>query len=140
MLDDRWYAQLTHEASGGSNGQDVCLSADQRRVYTANGAPYSFGVFDADTLASMGTLPGTPYPQSAECAWNGLFVGGAYSIDPYNTWFYDEAGVSVREQSIRGVGHGVGRDAVRFSPDATRVITVTGGPSISINFTNAPVH
>jgi hypothetical protein len=141
LLPDHWYAEQTHTASGGENGQDVCLSGDQQRVYTANGYPYEFRVFDADTLEPLGTLPGTAYPQSTECAWNNQFVGGAMvsSIEPYNTWFYDESGASQLDQLIRGAGHAVTRDGVRFSPDATRVITVTGGPSFSINFTNAPV-
>jgi hypothetical protein len=43
--DDPFVVRAGPESSGGSNGQDICTSADGARVYSANGAPYDFSVF-----------------------------------------------------------------------------------------------
>lgn len=142
LIPDHWYAQVEGQTSGGANGQDLCVSADDQRVYTANGYPYYFNVFNAETLEMLAPLPATSYPQSTECAWNGLFAGSTFGgdSDPFNNWVYDEDGNEVQADLIRGPGHEVARNQVHFSADATRMIIVTGGPSLSLNFVDAPVH
>ena len=140
LFTDHWYARETGRTSGGENGQDICVSADDSRLYTANGYPYFFRVFDAGSLALQGPLAATSYPQSTECSWNGLFAGGTFGSysDPYNLWVYDQAGNELQALLVRGSGHEVARDQVHFTPDATRMVIVTGGPSLSLNFVNAP--
>ena len=82
--------------SPGSNGLDVAVSADGTKVYSASGAPYDFPVFDALTLQSVGSLPGVPYPNNVEVAWNGVVAAGANAYyDPTDIWIYGPSGVAL---------------------------------------------
>ena len=62
-----------------SNGQS-CFGITGDRIYTASGAPYSFPATSVTTSQVIQTLTATNYPDSIQCMWNGLVVGG---IDGY---------------------------------------------------------
>ena len=91
LFTDHWYARETGRTSGGENGQDICVSADDSRLYTANGYPSSSGV--RNDARAEGPLAATSYPQSTECSWNGLFAGGTFGSysDPSAPGFPGEA-------------------------------------------------
>ncbi|MFC3114139.1 hypothetical protein ACFODX_01130 [Cellvibrio fontiphilus] len=60
----------------GRAGQ-ACVDAAGTRVYTASGAPYEFSGVGIVSQTLEQTLPGTAYPNSIVCGWNGILVGGA---------------------------------------------------------------
>jgi hypothetical protein len=106
----------------GSNGQDVCVSEDGARVYTASGAPYTFSVFGTANLQQVQTLPANAYPNNAACGWNGLFFGGA---SPGATvWIYRPDGTAVTTLTM---GIGLRTDSVVLSGDNTRVAASAEG-------------
>nr|WP_324258281.1 hypothetical protein [Cellvibrio fontiphilus] len=60
----------------GRAGQ-ACVDAAGTRVYTASGAPYEFSGVGIVSQTLEQSLPGTSYPNSIVCGWNGVLVGGA---------------------------------------------------------------
>lgn len=124
--------------SGGSNGEGLCASFDGSRVYTANGAPYEFPAFSASNLEQSQVLPAAPYPIAAVCAWNGLFVGGADTYgDPVDTWVYESDGAPLTTLNMDPAAyHNLG--ALVLSGDDTRLIGITGVPSLDIHSIPAP--
>jgi hypothetical protein len=125
-------------ASGGGNGQAVCASADGSRVYTANGYPYDFATFSASNLQQSQVLQAAAYPAATACAWNGLFVGGADAYyDPVDVWVYEADGTQLTTLNMHpATDHGLG--ALALSGDDTRVIGITGLPSLDIHSIPAP--
>jgi hypothetical protein len=63
----------------GRQGQ-ACISADRTMVYTASGAPYNFPGTNMTTHQLTQVLPGTAYPNSIQCVWNGLIIGGIDTV------------------------------------------------------------
>lgn len=113
---------LGPSTSGGSNGQDICVAADGSKVYTANGSPYVFQAFDSNALQPTQTLPGTAYPDNAECGWNGLFVVGADAyFNATDVWVYN-----------------VLRGALVLSGDNTRIIGSSDVPSLDFHSIPSP--
>lgn len=126
------------EASGGDNGEAVCASDDGSRVYTANGYPYDFADFSASNLQQSQVLQAAAYPTAAACAWNGLFVGGADAYyDPVDVWVYEPDGTLLTTLNMHpATDHSLG--ALALSGDDTRVIGITGLPSLDIHSIPAP--
>jgi hypothetical protein len=55
-----------------SNGQDLAVSLDGSKLYSASGAPYKCSALDATNLAFTGALPGgEAYPRNVEVDSNG---------------------------------------------------------------------
>lgn len=125
-------AQARFGRSPGGNGQDVCVSADGVRVYTASGAPYEFPTYDAQTMLQIQTLPGVAYPNNAACGWNGLvFVGSNAYYDAMNAWVYradgslvTPLGLSLPSQSALSPGTMV------LSGDNSRIAAVLKASSV----------
>lgn len=121
-------------SGAGSNGQDSCLSNDGTRLYTANGAPYTFPMYrpNGTVLQYLGELPASAYPNNAECGWSGIFVGGAQTYSMLDdTWIYrsDDSLLTTFHMSA----------AARWlvlSGDNIRVIGGTSAPSLV--FKNIP--
>lgn len=112
----------------GRAGQ-ACISADDEYVYTASGAPYDFRGTSLSTRQLSRILPGTSYPNSILCLWNGVIVGGVDGYySSYDVWIYD--GPSGQELARRSSGVAssyrslVGR-GMAASADASRLITLT---------------
>jgi hypothetical protein len=110
----------------GSAGQ-ACISADGQTVYTASGFPNNFPGISITTQLQTQTLPAQPYPNSIECVWNGVIVGGtdgytaATDVFVYN----GPTGAQLALLASSATGH---RDLVArgmaVSADATRLVTV----------------
>lgn len=60
----------------GREGQ-ACVDAAGTRVYTASGAPYEFPGVGIVSQTLEQSLPAVSYPNSLQCGWNGILVGGA---------------------------------------------------------------
>ena len=127
-------------ASGGSNGQDICVAADGSKVYTANGAPYEFHAFSAIVLQPAQTLTAAPYPNNAECGWNGLFVGGAAAYyNAVDVWAFRPDGTPVTTLSMHpGYLNNLQPDALVLSGDNTRVIGSSDVPSLDFHSMPSP--
>jgi len=59
----------------GAPGES-CFSSAGDRIYTASGAPYDFPATSISTKQIIQRLPGNAYPDSIQCVWNGLVIGG----------------------------------------------------------------
>jgi hypothetical protein len=117
--------------AGGREGQ-ACISEDARYVYTASGAPYNFPGTDMLTHQIARTLPGTNYPNSMICLWNGVLVGG---VDGYyaaaDVFIYDgptgQQLATVSSSSSTTAYRSLLDRGMAASADATRLITLSGG-------------
>jgi len=137
LVAGRFTADVVALTYAGENGQDLCVSADDRRVYSSNGAPYEFVVLDAATLGTLPPLPGQAYPTEIDCSWNGWVAGGviAQGQDPTNIWIYDSAGVSVAKLKLGQSS----TSQVSFSADATRLVAITNALNgLAIDFASTP--
>jgi hypothetical protein len=88
-----------------TNGQS-CFSITGDRIYTASGAPYNFPATSVATSQVIQTLPGNPYPDAIQCAWNGLVIGGidVLSNAPDIFIYYGPTGVSLGQTSSTAPG------------------------------------
>ncbi len=118
--------EFTPSTAQGRAGQ-ACISADNEYVYTASGAPYDFRGTSLATQQLARILPGTNYPNSMLCLWNGVLVGG---VDGYyyehDIWIYD--GPSGQELGRRSSSGSTGyrsllERGIAASADATRIVT-----------------
>jgi hypothetical protein len=127
--------------SGGSNGQDVALSADGARLYTACGAPYEFGVFDVTGGAAaraLTSLPGVPYPRNVEVARDGRIIGGADGYyNAVDTWIYDPSGTLLASTKLSGYARTTLPRQLKISGDGLRLAALTDDPYLRF-FTIAP--
>lgn len=114
----------------GSNGRDVAVSPDGARVYAASGGHYAFPVFAGDSLAKLGDLSGSHYPNNAAVAWNGTFAGGADAYyEDIDIWVYAGDGSwrgSTRCATVYGYSH-LHEDALAFSGDGLRLACLASG-------------
>jgi hypothetical protein len=114
----------------GSSGES-CFSASGDRIYTASGAPYNFPATSVTTFQVIQTLPGNAYPDSIQCVWNGLVVGGIDGYyDPSDIYVYDgPSGTSLGNTSSNGLTTGYRTLIARglaVSADGRRLISVWG--------------
>ncbi len=112
----------------GRTGQ-ACISADRTLVYTASGAPYEFPGTSLLTRQVAQVLPGTNYPNSILCLWNGVVIGG---VDGYyaaaDVWIYNGPTgqeLTRRSSSAAPDYRSLVDRGMAASGDATRLITLT---------------
>jgi hypothetical protein len=91
---------VASHASPGTLGQDVWLSTDGKRVYSATATPKSCTIMNADDLGIMGYLPiGDAAPNNIEVALDGrIFCGGAAKASSNDIYMYDSAGAKIVQQ------------------------------------------
>jgi hypothetical protein len=111
----------------GRAGQ-ACISAANDRIYTASGAPYEFPATSVATGQVIQILPGTNYPNSIVCAWNGIVVGGVDGYYAENDIFvyYGPTGVSLAQRSSNlqpGAYRNLVERGLAISADGTRLIS-----------------
>lgn len=94
---------FTPNTAGGADGQS-CFSANGDRIYTASGYPYNFPATSLATGQLVQTLPGTNYPDSMQCSWNGIVIGGVDNTISANDIFvyYGPTGVSLANLNSGG--------------------------------------
>jgi hypothetical protein len=111
----------------GRAGQ-ACISADRTLIYTASGAPYEFPGTSFATHQIAQVLPGTNYPNSILCLWNGVVIGG---VDGYyadaDIWIYN--GPTGQELARRSSSSSPNYRSLvdrgmAASGDATRLVTL----------------
>ncbi len=115
--------------AGGRDGE-ACISQDNSMVYTASGAPYDFPGTNIATGQIAQRLPGSNYPSSILCLWNGVVIGG---IDGYynstDIWVYNGVtGVELLQTSSASQGsyRSLRDRGLAASGDATRLISMSG--------------
>jgi len=71
-------------------GKQACFSADATRVYSTSIAGYNFAAYSVADGQLVQVLPGTAYPNSLVCPWNGLVVTGmTINYGAEDVWVYD---------------------------------------------------
>lgn len=107
---------------------EACVSAAGDRIYSASGAPYDFPASSVATGQVVQRLPGNAYPNSIQCVWNGLVVGG---IDGYyssaDVWvYYGPSGAELAQlSSSAATGYRSLIDrGLAVSADGTRLVSV----------------
>jgi Viral BACON domain len=91
----------------GAPGES-CFSASGDRIYTASGYPYDFPATSVATGQIIQTLAGTNYPNSMQCVWNGLVIGGIDGFyAPYDMFvYYGPTGEFLAQISSNGLADG----------------------------------
>jgi hypothetical protein len=111
----------------GRAGQ-ACITSDVQYVYTASGAPYDFRGTHL-TNRSLKVLPGTNYPSSILCLWNGVIIGGVDGYyAPADVWIYDGPSgteLAQRSSTIATGNRSLVDRGMAASADATRLVTLT---------------
>lgn len=121
---------LAPSTAQGRVGQS-CFSANGDRIYTASGYPYNFPATSLSSGQVIQTLAGNAYPDSVQCSWNGLVIGGIDGYYDANDIFvyYGPTGVSLTDLSSNGAGSAY-RDlniqGLAVSADGTRLISAWG--------------
>jgi len=123
---------LANAAVGFATAQgragEACVSAAGDRYYSASGAPYEFPATSVATGAIVQQLPASAYPNSIQCVWNGLVVGGIDGFYAENdVWVYDgPSGAGLAQYSSSGTS-GAYRSlidrGIAVSADGTRVVS-----------------
>jgi hypothetical protein len=113
---------------------EACISADGSRIYTASGAPYNFPASSMSTGEVVQVLPGDAYPNSIQCLWNGVIIGGIDGYyETYDIWIYNGPTGQLLGHVSSTAGTGAYRSlnerGIAVSGDGTRMITLAGaGP------------
>jgi hypothetical protein len=127
---------------------ESCFSASGDRIYTASGAPYDFPATSVATSQVIQTLAGTNYPDSMQCVWNGLVIGGVDGYyAPDDIFIYaGPTGVSLGQVSSNG-STTAARDLLNrgmaVSADGTRLMSAWGSSpgntsSVGVYFQTLP--
>jgi hypothetical protein len=87
-------------ASPGTQGQDLWVSDDGARVYSAAGTPKSCVVMASSDLGIMGYLPiGDATPNNIEIGFDGrIYCGGAAKASSNDIYMFDSTGTSILQQ------------------------------------------
>jgi hypothetical protein len=138
---------LTPNTAIGADGQS-CFSANGDRIYTAAGYPYDFPATSVTTGQLVQTLPGTNYPDSMVCVWNGIVIGGVdgfYATGGDIFVYYGPTGVSLGMLSSFGTtpgNHDLLARGLVVSADGTRIISTWANNPTSlpggVNFQSLP--
>ncbi len=130
-------------ASPGSNGGQVAVSSDATRVYTSNGSPYDFPVFNGTSLEQVATLAGTNYPDSGTVAWNDVYLGGVdgyYATD--DIFVYDAAGNALGQIKSTVSNGSIRNHGLRVSGDGWRAVATVAaqpaGPGATLSIQDVP--
>lgn len=106
---------------------EACVAAAGDRIYSASGYPYEFPASSVATGVVVQQLPGSNYPNSIQCVWNGLVVGG---IDGYyastDIWvYYGPTGAALAQlsSSVSAGYRSLIDRGLAVSADGTRLVS-----------------
>jgi hypothetical protein len=114
--------------SPGSNGGDLWVSADGKRVYSAAATPKSCVVMNGPDLAILGYLTiGDAAPNNIEVALDGrIFCGGAARAGSNDIYMYDSTGVNVLKQyKLSATGKQLLPRQMVVSADGWMIVAIT---------------
>lgn len=115
---------------GASNGQDIAVSGDGARLYTASGAPYRCGSVNPATLTFIGGLPGgDAYPNNVEVGSDGrVFCGisGVYSTA--DVWVHRADGSLQTSFKFAGYARELLARQLAVSGDGLVIVALTSDP------------
>jgi hypothetical protein len=117
--------EIGEPAIEGENCQDLAVSRDDKRVYTACGWPYYFDTYSTKTLKRVKELAAGPYPDNVEVDINDDVVAGISGAYEQDDIFVFNSKGSSRGKVATAEGNSQ-PDVMKVSGDATRVIQATG--------------
>jgi hypothetical protein len=125
-------ASGTAHGSIGSNGQDIAVSADGTRLYTAAGAPYRCSTLDTTDLTVVGMLPGgDAYPNNVEVASDGrVFCGIAGYYSEADVWVHSADGALLATFKFAGYAKNLLPQSMNVSADSMIMIGQTNDPRL----------
>lgn len=117
--------------NNSSNGQDIAVSGDGTRLYTASGAPYRCLWVDPTNLSFVGSLPGgDAYPTNVEVTSDGRVICGISGLSSSSAdfWVHSAAGALLGSFKLGGGGPKTGQLVV--TPDGLVMAALSGAPAL----------
>ena len=121
--------------SPGTQGQDVFVSADGKRVYTASATPKLCSVMSAADLGVTALLAiGDAAPNNIEVGLDGrIYCGGAAKPGGSDIWMYDASGVNLLQQfKLSSTGRQLLPRQMALSADGWILVAITDDGALSI--------
>ncbi len=120
--------------NGASNGQDIAVSADGNRLYTASGAPYRCSSVSPANLSFIGSLPGgDAYPNNIKVGSDGrVFCGISGWYSGADFWVHDADGVLLKSFKFAGYAKNLIERQMVVSGDGFIVVGLTNDPILAI--------
>lgn len=120
--------------SAGSNGADIAVSLDGKRVYTANANTGLCGINDGETYKSLNYLPGgSLYPNSVKVdSFGRAFCGAAGLNNAVDVWMHSSTGVKLNQFKFSSTGAPLQYRQMAVSADGMLLIGLTQTPVLSI--------
>lgn len=121
--------------SPGTLGQDVFVSADGKRVYTASATPKLCSVMNAADLGVTSFLAiGDAAPNNIEVGLDGrIYCGGAAKPGGSDIWMYDANGVNLLQQfKLSSTGRQLLPRQMALSGDGWILVAITDDGALSI--------
>jgi Viral BACON domain len=117
----------------GGGDRDVAVSPDASRVYLAAGFPYKCSVADANSLTSIGSLPGgEAYPNNVEVTSDGRAICGIFGwYAAADFWVHSANGVLLQNHKVAGYAKAMKDRQMVVSPDGFVVVALTDDPLIA---------
>ncbi|WP_395403110.1 YncE family protein [Pseudoduganella sp. UC29_106] len=123
----------TAYAGNGSSGNDIAVSTDGTRVYSASATPSRCTVAKASDFSNLGILPGgEPWPSNVEVDSLGrVYCGSAAPYGNNDVWMHSATGTLLKAFRLSGVGKNLLERQLVVSGDGMMLIGVTDDPSIT---------
>jgi hypothetical protein len=115
-----------------ANGQDIAVSSDASRVYTAAGSPYRCSSIDGSPLAFIGSLPGgDAYPNNVEVTSDGRVIcGTSHGYPSAAFWVHAPSGALLSSFKVTEYSALKARQMV-VTPDGFVVVALTNDSLIA---------
>lgn len=116
-----------------SNGQDIAVSADGTRLYTASGWPYRCGSVNPTDLSFIGALPGgDSYPNNIEVGSDGrVFCGISGWYSTQDVWVHSAQGAMLAGYKFAGYARNLIERTMVVSGDSTIIVGLTDDPVLA---------
>jgi hypothetical protein len=133
----RLSARNTSGTFNSYDGTDVAISHDGSRVYVAANTPYTFTVYNGQTLGVLNDLGANAELKAVEVGPDDRLYGAARAyFDPVDTWVYDSAGRYVRSYLLATRDRYIRDRQLKVSGDGKRFVVLTYEPGLK--FVTAP--
>jgi len=114
-------------ANTGTLGQDIAVSADGTRIYTASGTPKLCSILNPVDLGVLGYLAaGDGTPNNVKLGSDGrIYCGAAVKTSTSDVWVYDTSGKLLNQFKLAGTGKQLLPRQLAVSGDGTILIGIT---------------
>jgi len=124
---------LFSKARGGFGGDDIAVSADGSRVYTATGAPYRCIRFSTTDFSEIGSLPGgDAYPNNVEVGSDGrVYCGISGWYATADVWVHSADGAILNSFKFAGYARALTSGSMQISGDGLIMVGQTDDPVLA---------